>query len=85
MLERIRYPAYKWFVCADLKVVAILVGLQLGYTKYCCFCAYGTQELVVNITPESSGLLDWCHSLVSTTLPICHWFHKRKLYFLHYK
>jgi len=21
----------------DLKVVAILTGLQLGYTKYCCF------------------------------------------------
>ena len=27
----------RWSVCADLKVVAILTGLQLGYTKYCCF------------------------------------------------
>ena len=24
-------------MCADLKVVALLRGLQLGYTKYCCF------------------------------------------------
>ena len=26
-----------WYVCTDLKVMALLRGLQLGYTKYCCF------------------------------------------------
>ena len=37
MLEKTRYSEHKWLICADLKVVAILTGLQLGYTKYCCF------------------------------------------------
>ena len=26
-----------WLICADLKVIAILTELQLGYTKNCCF------------------------------------------------
>ena len=37
ILNRINYNTNRWSVCADLKVVAILTGLQLGYTKYCCF------------------------------------------------
>ena len=37
MLEKIRYSEHNWLICADLKVIAILTGLQLGYTKYCCF------------------------------------------------
>ena len=37
ILERINYNTNRWLVCADLKVVAILAGLRLGYTKYCCF------------------------------------------------
>ena len=24
-------------MCADLKVLAVLTGLQGGYTKFCCF------------------------------------------------
>ena len=24
-------------LCRDFKVIAILLGLQPGYTKYCCF------------------------------------------------
>ena len=37
MLEKIRCSEHKWLICADVKVIAILTGLQLGYTKYCCF------------------------------------------------
>lgn len=37
LLNRIHYDHYLWNVCADLKVVAILAGLQGGYTKFCCF------------------------------------------------
>ena len=37
ILDRINYNTSRWLVCIDLKVVAILAGLQLGYTKYCCF------------------------------------------------
>ena len=93
MLKRISFPAQKQFVSADLKVVAILTGLQLGCTKYCHWvtpnttpvtpntATYGTQGLAVNITPENSGLQEWYHSLVSTTLSFIYWFHNRKLYF----
>lgn len=37
LLGKINYGKYKWHISADLKVVAILNGLQLGYTKHCCF------------------------------------------------
>ncbi|ESO03314.1 hypothetical protein HELRODRAFT_173600 [Helobdella robusta] len=37
LLLKIRYREYNWSICCDLKVAAILTGLQAGYTKYCCF------------------------------------------------
>ena len=37
LLKHIQYSRYNWNICGDLKMVAILLGLQLGYTKYCCF------------------------------------------------
>ena len=35
--DKLYYHSHLWYVCADLKFVALLRGLQLGYTKYCCF------------------------------------------------
>ena len=29
--------SYQWEVCGDFKVIAVLLGLQAGYTKYSCF------------------------------------------------
>lgn len=37
ILTKINYEVNKWLICADLKVVAILSGLQAGYTKYMCY------------------------------------------------
>jgi len=37
LMGKIKYDEFKWKLCGDLKVVALLVGMQLGYTKYCCF------------------------------------------------
>lgn len=34
ILTAIKYHMYKWKICDDLKVIAILTGLQGGYTKY---------------------------------------------------
>ena len=36
-LSSINYNQHKWKICGDLKVIGILLGMQLGYTKYCCF------------------------------------------------
>ena len=35
-LEKICYEDHQWNTCADLKVVALLTGLQGGCTKLCC-------------------------------------------------
>lgn len=32
LLKHIHYSMHSWNICVDL-----LLGLQLGYTKYCCF------------------------------------------------
>ena len=37
LLQYLKYDTYKWNICADLKVIAPLLGLQLGYTKFPCF------------------------------------------------
>jgi len=37
LLGKIKYDEFNWKLCGDPKVVALLLGMQLGYTKYCCF------------------------------------------------
>ena len=37
LLEKIQYFKYCWTICCNLKVIALFMGLQLGYTKFCCF------------------------------------------------
>lgn len=37
LLKVIKYDEFQWQICGDLKVVALLLGMQLGYTKFCCF------------------------------------------------
>jgi len=33
LLGKIKYGEFKWKLCGDLKVVALLLAMQLGYTK----------------------------------------------------
>ena len=37
LMKAIDYDKFKWKTCGDLKVIALLLGLQNGFTKYCCF------------------------------------------------
>lgn len=37
ILDLICYNQHNWKICSDLKVVAMLTGLQQGYTKFMCF------------------------------------------------
>ena len=37
LLNKLAYSKYGWHICGDLKVVSLLMCLQLGCTKYCCF------------------------------------------------
>src|SRR5215510_3144092 len=45
LLEKIQYDKYFWTTCCDLKVIALLMGLQLGCTKFCCFlCEWDSRD-----------------------------------------
>jgi len=45
LLGKIKFDEFKWKLCGDLKVVALLLGMQLGYTKYCCFlCEWNSRD-----------------------------------------
>lgn len=45
ILKAIKYQDFEWKICGDLKVIAILMGLQGGYTKYCCFlCLWDSRD-----------------------------------------
>ena len=37
LTEAIKHDKFKWQTCGDLKVIALLLGLQQGFTKYCCY------------------------------------------------
>ena len=36
LLEAIKYSEYQWGLCGDPKVIGLLMGMQAGFTKYCC-------------------------------------------------
>jgi len=45
LLGKIKYDDFKWKLCDDLNVVALLFGMQLGYTNYSCFlCKWDTRD-----------------------------------------
>jgi len=45
LLGKIKYDECKWKFCGGLKVVALLLGMQLGSTKYCCFlCEWDSRD-----------------------------------------
>jgi hypothetical protein len=45
LLEKMCYEDHQWNIRTDLKVVALLTGLQGGYTKCCCFlCEWDRSE-----------------------------------------
>ena len=37
LLQAINYSKHQWHICGDLKIIGLLLGLQGGFTKYCCF------------------------------------------------
>ena len=37
ILKAVNYNEHGWEFCGDLKVIALLLGLQGGFTKFCCF------------------------------------------------
>jgi hypothetical protein len=52
LLSCVNYKAYQWHVCRDLKVTAILMGLQNGYKQFCCFLCEWDSHAVCSLQQE---------------------------------
>ena len=58
LLDILEYFKYNWKICSDLKVLSLLLGLQLGYTKHMCFYVYGIVGKAAVTMQLKYGLLD---------------------------
>lgn len=45
VLEAVKYEDHWWQICGDFNVVAVLLSMQLGCTKYCI--VFSTSEIVM--------------------------------------
>ena len=56
-LEDINYSKHNWKIRADVKVISLLVGLQLGYTniKQMCFCVCGIAGMTQTTSENKLG------------------------------
>ena len=53
--DAIQYNENKWYLCGDLKIIIILMGMQGQFTKHCCFyCLWGSRA-----TAEHYVRKDW--------------------------
>jgi len=73
LLGKIKYDKFKCRLCGDLKVVALLLGMQLTYTKYFSFlCEWGSQEkknhYVNELWPKRTSLTPGEKNVVSPPL-----------------
>ena len=49
LLEAINYNQHQWSLCGDLKVIGLLMGMQAGLAKYCCFlCLWGSRAVALH-------------------------------------
>ena len=54
LLKLIRYEDHKWSISGDLKVIGMLMGMQSGFTKYCCFLCMWDSRATKNHYIKSS-------------------------------
>ena len=60
LLEAIKYSEYQWSLCGDLKVIGLLMGMQAGFTKYCCFlCLWDSLEALLFLANTASRRILW--------------------------
>ena len=73
LLEKINYDSYKWDVCGDFKMLAFILGLQGGYTKYSCFlCLWDSRAANQHFTrrewPVREHLQPGSHNVINQSL-----------------
>jgi hypothetical protein len=73
LLRHLKYKDHNWVVCGDLKVIALVLGLQGGYTKYPCFlCLWDSradkQHYIQRDWPSRPHLEPGSHNVLSNPL-----------------
>ena len=71
VLLAIQYTNHQWHSCGDLKVIGMLMGMQGGFTKYCCFlCLWNS-----GAADDHYSVCDW--PLINTydMLSVCQYTH----------
>ena len=56
LLEAVKYNQYQWNLCGDLKIIGLFMGMQAGFTKYCCFLSLGQSGCVQALQAEGLGI-----------------------------
>ena len=60
MLTAIQYAEHEWKICGDLKIVALILGMQLGYTKFPCFlCEWDSRDRQSHYIKETWPARNW--------------------------
>ena len=74
LLQYIKYDTYTWNICADLKVIALLLGQQLGYTKFpCLLCEWDSRDKARHYVKSIWPLSKFSSGLLSGELWFCKW------------
>lgn len=73
LLNSLDYKQHNWMICGDLKVVALILGMQGGYTKYPCFlCLWDSradrQHYIKRDWPSRPALKPGLHNVLSHPL-----------------
>jgi hypothetical protein len=73
LLNALNYDKYQWSICGDLKVIGLLLGMQGGFTKFCCFlCLWDSrgvqQHYIQREWPPRTGYIAGQHSVKSEPL-----------------
>ena len=72
LLQYIKYDTYKWNICAGLKVIALLLGVHLGYTKFPCFlCEWDSRDKAHHYVKRIWQLFGFSSGLFSGKLWFC--------------
>ena len=66
--EAIKYSEYQWSLCGDLKVIGLLMGMQAGFTKYCCFLCLWDSRAVSQHYKQKDTFAPGEHSLKENPL-----------------
>ena len=73
LLEKLNYATHQWLICGDLKVIAIILGMQGGYTKFPCFlCLWDSradsQHYVQRDWPPRTGFAPGSRNVIAEPL-----------------